>query len=40
VPRAELACCKVGDDGDVMVAQPGRAVLRLLSRPAARAAAS
>jgi hypothetical protein len=37
VPQAELACCRVGDDGDVMAAQPSRAVLRLLSGSAARA---
>jgi hypothetical protein len=35
VPRAELACCRVGDDGDLMAAQPGGAALRLLSGPAA-----
>jgi hypothetical protein len=37
VPRAELACCRVRDDGDVTAAQPSRAVLRLLSGPAVRA---
>jgi hypothetical protein len=37
VPRAELACCRVGDDGDLTAAQPSRAALRLLSGPAARA---
>jgi hypothetical protein len=36
VPRAELACCRVRDDGGVTAAQPSRAVLRLLSGPAAR----
>jgi hypothetical protein len=35
VPRAELACCIVRDGGDVTAAQPSRAVLRLLSGPAA-----
>jgi hypothetical protein len=30
VPRAELACGRVGDDGDVMAAQPVRPTLRLL----------
>jgi hypothetical protein len=35
VPRVELACYKVGNDGDLMVAQLGRAALRLLSGPAA-----
>jgi hypothetical protein len=34
VPRAELACCRVGDDGDLTAAQPSRAALRLLSGPA------
>jgi hypothetical protein len=33
---AVLACCRVGDDGDLMVAQPSRTVLRPLSGPAAR----
>jgi hypothetical protein len=37
VPRTELACCRVGDDGEVTDAQPSRAVLRLLPGPAARA---
>jgi hypothetical protein len=37
VPRGELACCRVIYDGDVMVVQLSRAVLRLLSGPAARA---
>jgi hypothetical protein len=37
VPRAELACCKVRDDGDVMATQPSKTVLRLLSGPAAHA---
>jgi hypothetical protein len=36
VPWAELACCRVGDDGDVTAAQPSRAVLRPQSGPAAR----
>jgi hypothetical protein len=40
VPRAELACGRVGDDVDVMVAQPGRPALRLLSGPAVCMAAS
>jgi hypothetical protein len=31
VPRAELACGRVGDDGDVMGAQSVRLALRLLS---------
>jgi hypothetical protein len=35
VPRAKLACDKVGDDGDEMATQPGRPGLRLLSGPAA-----
>jgi hypothetical protein len=35
VPRAELACGRVGDDGDGMTVQQGRPALRLLSRPAA-----
>jgi hypothetical protein len=35
VPRAKLACGRVGDDGDGMAAQPGRPALRLLSGPAA-----
>jgi hypothetical protein len=39
VPRAELACGRVGDDGDVMAAQPVRQALRLLSRRAACMAA-
>jgi hypothetical protein len=34
VPRAQLACGSVGDDGDGMVVQPGRPALRLLSGPA------
>jgi hypothetical protein len=41
VPRAELACCRVGCDGELMAAQLSRAALRLLScqsRPSARAA--
>jgi hypothetical protein len=40
VPRAELACDKVGDDGDVMVAQPVRPALRLLAGRAVCMAAS
>jgi hypothetical protein len=36
VPRVELACCRVRDDGDVTAAQPSRAVLMLLSGPAVR----
>jgi hypothetical protein len=36
VPWAELACSRVGDDGDVMVVQLTRPALRLLSGPAAR----
>jgi hypothetical protein len=35
VPRAELACGRVGDDDDGMAAQPVRPALRLLSGPAA-----
>jgi hypothetical protein len=31
VSRAELACGKVGDDGDVMAVQPVRPALRLLA---------
>jgi hypothetical protein len=31
VPRAELACSRVGDEGDVMAAQPVRPALRLLA---------
>jgi hypothetical protein len=30
VPRAELACGRVGDDGDVMATQPVRPALRPL----------
>jgi hypothetical protein len=40
VPRAELACGRVGDDVDGMATQPGRPALRLLSVPAACMAAS
>jgi hypothetical protein len=40
VPRAELACGRVGDDGNGMVAQLVRPALRLLSRSAACMAAS
>jgi hypothetical protein len=36
VPRAELACSRVGGDGDGMVVQLTRPALRLLSGPAAR----
>jgi hypothetical protein len=35
VPRAELACYRVGVDGDLTAAQSSRAALRLLSGPAA-----
>jgi hypothetical protein len=35
VPRAKLACSRVGDDGDGMAAQLSRSALRLLSGPAA-----
>jgi hypothetical protein len=31
VPRVEFACCRVGGDGDLTVAQLSRAALRLLS---------
>jgi hypothetical protein len=37
VPRAEFACCRVGDDGDLTAAQLSRTALRLLSGPAADA---
>jgi hypothetical protein len=40
VPRAELACGRVGDDVDGMAAQPDRPALRLLSGPAACMTAS
>jgi hypothetical protein len=40
VSRAELACGRVGDDGDVTVAQPVRPALRLLLRRAACMVAS
>jgi hypothetical protein len=40
VPLAELACGRVGDDGNGMVAQLVRPALRLLSRSAACMAAS
>jgi hypothetical protein len=40
VPQAELACGKVGGDGDVMAAQPVRPALRLLPGKAACMAAS
>jgi hypothetical protein len=40
VPRVELACGRVGGDGDVMAAQPVRPALRLLSGQAACMAAS
>jgi hypothetical protein len=39
VPQAKLACGRVGDDVDGMVAQPDRLALRLLSGPAACMAA-
>jgi hypothetical protein len=37
VPRAEFACCRVGDENDLTVAQLSRAALKLLSGPAASA---
>jgi hypothetical protein len=40
VPRAELACGRVGDDGDVMVALLVRPALRLSAGRAACMAAS
>jgi hypothetical protein len=40
VPRAELACGRVGDDADVMAAQLVRPALRLLTGRAACMAAS
>jgi hypothetical protein len=40
VPRAELVCGRVGDDGDGTVVQPIRPALRLLSGSAACMAAS
>jgi hypothetical protein len=40
VPRAELACGRVGDDDDVMAAQLVRPALRLLTGRAACMAAS
>jgi hypothetical protein len=40
VPRAEFACGRVGDDGDVTAAQLVRPALRLLSGRAACIAAS
>jgi hypothetical protein len=40
VPRAELACGREGDDGDVMVAQSVRPALRLLAGRAVCMAAS
>jgi hypothetical protein len=40
VPRAELACGRVGHDGDVMAAQPVRPTLMPLSGRAACLAAS
>jgi hypothetical protein len=40
VPRAKLACGRIGDDIDVMVAQPGIPALRPLSGSAACMAAS
>jgi hypothetical protein len=38
VPRAELACGRVGDDGDVMAVQPVRPTLSLMMGRAARMA--
>jgi hypothetical protein len=40
VPRAELACDRMGDDADGMAAQPDKLALRLLSGPAACMTAS
>jgi hypothetical protein len=40
VPRAELACGRAGEDGDVMAAQPVRPALRPLLERAACMAAS
>jgi hypothetical protein len=40
VPRAKLACGRVGDDVDGMAVQPDKPVLRPLSGPAAGMAAS
>jgi hypothetical protein len=40
VPWAELACGRVGDDGDVMAAQPVRPALRLFAGRAICMAAS
>jgi hypothetical protein len=40
VPRAELACGRVGDDGDVIAAQPVRPALRLMAGRAACMTAS
>jgi hypothetical protein len=40
VPRAEFACGRVGDDGDVMAAQLVRPALRLLAGRAACMSAS
>jgi hypothetical protein len=40
VPRAKLACGRVGNDVDGMVVQPDRLALRLLSGPADAWAAS
>jgi hypothetical protein len=37
VAQAELACCRVGCDGELMAARSGRAALRLLSESDARA---
>jgi hypothetical protein len=37
VPRSELACCRVGCDGVLMVTRLCKAALRLLSELAARA---
>jgi hypothetical protein len=36
VPRLELACCRVGCDGVLMVARLSKDALRLLSELAAR----
>jgi hypothetical protein len=40
VPRVELACGRVGDDGDVMAAQPVSPALRLMAGWAACMTAS
>jgi hypothetical protein len=36
VPRVEFACCRVGCDGDMTTARPGRATLRPLLEPGVR----